>query len=70
MLRLVFSNSKGHHVLDVKKGGLADQATAVELRRWLDSAIAAASKENAPCAMFMVAVHQEGADCDHEVPRG
>ncbi|HJX54005.1 MAG TPA: hypothetical protein VJ801_14660 [Polyangia bacterium] len=62
------ANSKGFSSLrlDVADGPQALQGIAVNLRQWLDAAVAKADSAGA-CVTFSVSVHLAGAECDHEV---
>jgi len=64
-LLVVIANSKGSVSLALDPGDYT-QAIAVNLRRWLDSAVVSAAASGA-CVTFSVAVHQVGENCDHEV---
>ena len=65
-LVLVLRNTKCHSVMTFRGETLVPQALAVEVRKWVDSAVVAAIGSGG-CVTFSVTVHQAGAECDHEV---
>lgn len=66
VLRLENSKTTAVHVFSAE--ACLPQSVAVEIRKWLDSAVAKAA-QSGNCVMFFVSIHQAGAGCDHEVTR-
>lgn len=64
-VKVVLENSKGREVYHCPIR--ADDTIRRKLARWLDRAVDRAQSSGA-CVTFAVSVHQDGADCDHEVP--
>jgi len=64
---VICENSRGHEIRHVQSCGLGTDLTCAMLERWLRSGVQQAFKVDS-CLTFTVAIHIEGASCDHEVP--
>ena len=64
-----FANSKHRERFKVGWEGTGVVAAQNATAHWLQQAVRAAFESGA-CVTFSVSVHQDGPDCEHEVPRG